>query len=111
MHGHVLYHGLAAMSLRAKLIRQLAELDEEDVRALLGLVERLRAKQAPTPSSEPGPPDGAKLHPERFGTLPGSVQFLGDVESPVADPELWTLPGQAHATATAAPVTPDRTSQ
>jgi len=80
------------MSLRAKLIRQIAELAEEDVRALLDLVERLRAKQAPTPSSEPGPlPDGALLHPERFGKLPGSVQFLGDVESPVAEPELWTL--------------------
>jgi hypothetical protein len=81
------------MSLRTQLIRQIAELAEEDVRALLGLVERLRAKQAPTPSSQlaPSPPDGAMLHPERFGTLPGSVQLLGDVESPAADPELWTF--------------------
>jgi hypothetical protein len=81
------------MSLRAQLIRQIAELAEEDVRALLGLVERLRAKQTPTLSSElaPSRPDGPMLHPERFGTLPGSVQFLGDVESPTAEPDVWTF--------------------
>jgi hypothetical protein len=86
------YHELATMSLRTQLIRQIAELAEEDVRALLGLVERLRAKQASAPSSELEPPlDGAMMHPERFGTLPGSVQFLGDVGAPVADPDSWTF--------------------
>lgn len=83
---------MTAMSLRTQLIRQIADLAEEDLRALLGLVERLRAHRSPTPSSGlASPPDGVMLHPERFGTLPGSVQLLGDVESPVEASDLWTL--------------------
>lgn len=81
------------MSLRAQLIRRIAELAEEDVRALLGLVERLQARHESVPTSELAPslPGGAMLHPERFGTLLGSVQFLGDADAPVVDPEAWTF--------------------
>lgn len=80
------------MSLRAQLIREIAELAEEDVRALLALVERLRARPEPS-SSELAMPGSVvpTLHPERFGTLLGSVRVMADVESPVADPDGWTF--------------------
>jgi hypothetical protein len=82
------------MSLRAQLIREIAELAEDDVRALLALVGRLRARQEPASPVAPPAPGGTMLHPERFGALPGSVRFLGDVESPVAEPGLWTFDGE-----------------
>lgn len=81
------------MSPRSQLIRQIAELAEEDVAELLGVVERLRAKQPPTSVSPIATSSvhGATRHPERFGTMPGSVQFLGDVELPVEEPGDWTF--------------------
>lgn len=80
------------MSLHAKLIRQIAELAEDDVRALLTLVERLRARPEPSSSQHFTPlPVVPTHHPERFGTLRGSVRVSGDVEAPVSDAEGWTF--------------------
>ena len=80
------------MSVRGKLIRQIAELAEDDVRALLALVERLRARAEPSSSQHVTPlPVMPRHHPERFGTLRGSVQVKGDMEAPVADAEGWTF--------------------
>lgn len=80
------------MSIRAQLIRQIAGLAEEDVRALLALVERLRARSVP---SSPGHVTPLSVvpsrHPERFGMLLGSVRVMSDVEAPVADPDAWTF--------------------
>lgn len=80
------------MSLRAQLIRQIAGLAEDDVRALLALVERLLARSEPTSSDQVTPLSVVPTHhPERFGTMLGSVQVRGDVEAPVADAEEWTF--------------------
>jgi hypothetical protein len=79
------------MTARALLLRHLADLSEEDVQALLGVAERLRAKHLTSPRTTPSAaaPPAATQHPERFGALIGSVQLHGDVESPVID-----LPGR-----------------
>jgi hypothetical protein len=80
------------MSARTQLLRHIADLAEEDVRALLGVVERLRAKHSvPVPEPAPSPLDDAVRHPEQFGGLSGSVRSSGDLESPVADSETWTF--------------------
>jgi hypothetical protein len=82
-----------AMSARALLLRHLSDLSEEDIHALLGVAERLRAKHLSPQVSAPrtAAPPGATRHPERFGGLIGSVLSSGDVQSPVADATEWTL--------------------
>ena len=81
------------MTARALLLRHLADLPEEDVQALLTVAERLRAKHLTPQASRDGTaavPAAAK-HPERFGSLIGSVRLEGDVESPVMDNGAWTI--------------------
>jgi hypothetical protein len=83
------------MTARAQLLRHLTELSDEDVQALLGVAERLRAKHLPPQASATSAPSAAvppeaTHHPERFGALVGSVRFADDVESPVIDAAAWT---------------------
>lgn len=84
-------YSLDEMTTRAQLLRQLADLPDEDIQALLAIATRLRAKHlTPTPPEPPAALPVGRLHPERFGSLAGSVRFSEDVESPAADPDLWT---------------------
>lgn len=82
---------LSVMTTREQLIDQVAKLSEEDARVLLEVARRLaRATGATATSAGPsGAEDASRQHPERFGALAGSVEFLGDVEAPVAPGE-WT---------------------
>lgn len=84
------------MTARQILVQQLADLSDEDVQALLPIVERLRAKHIATAAARTmteitslGP--SSRRHPERFGPLVGSVRFIGDVEAPVENAEKWTF--------------------
>jgi hypothetical protein len=83
------------VSIRQTLVQQLADLSDEDVHALLPIVERLRAKHiAPTNgnTTQGAPPlaPSGRLHPERFGPLAGSVRIVGDIESSVENADAWT---------------------
>ena len=83
------------MTSRQLLLQQIAALSEDDVNALLPIVQRLRAKRvAPvTPQAATETPSELpthRHHPERFGPLAGSVRFIGDVQHPVENGEAWT---------------------
>ena len=82
------------MTDRQLLLQHLANLSDEDVHALLPIVERLRAHRI-VPANAHGakpqaPSTSARRHPERFGPLAGSVRFMGDIESPVEAVNAWT---------------------
>ncbi|MBK9260851.1 MAG: hypothetical protein IPM54_13655 [Polyangiaceae bacterium] len=84
------------MTARQRVLLHLSDLTDEDVDALLPIVEHLRAKRlvpthanhVPEPKQASAPTE--RRHPERFGPLAGSVKFVGDVESPVEPTEDWT---------------------
>ncbi|WP_437780795.1 hypothetical protein [Sorangium sp. So ce1097] len=83
------------MTARQLLVQQLADLSDEDVHALLPIVERLRAKHialasAPATQDTPPPTPPQRRHPERFGRLAGSARFVDDLESPVENADAWT---------------------
>lgn len=80
------------MTARALLLQRLAELDDEDVQALLVVADRLHAKPlAPKVQTANGAPAaGVRRHPERFGALVGSARFAGDIESPAEHAAAWT---------------------
>ncbi|XXY44794.1 hypothetical protein WME91_32805 [Sorangium sp. So ce269] len=83
------------MTARQLLVEQLADLSDEDVHALLPIVERLRAKHiapanAPTTEGATSLAPSLRRHPERFGRLAGSARFVDEVESPVASADEWT---------------------
>lgn len=84
------------MTARQLLVQQLADLSDEDVQALLPIVERLRAKRiaaASTPSTKDVAPlaPSPRRHPERFGPLIGSVRLAGDIDAPVEGADQWTF--------------------
>lgn len=81
------------MTARAQLLLHIAGLPDEDVRALLTVAERLRAKQPVPPVAAQAPPQPRQplRHPHRFGGLAGSARILGDVESSVSDADPWTF--------------------
>lgn len=66
---------------------------------MLTVAERLRAKHLvrsapgaePMVTAVPALLPGAARHPERFGSLSGSVRVSGDIESSVDDADLWTF--------------------
>lgn len=87
---------LTTVTARQTLVQQLADLSDEDVQALLPIVERLRAKRIvpanartmnETTSLAPSP----RRHPERFGPLTGTVRFVGEIEAPVENADGWTF--------------------
>ncbi len=88
------------MTARQRVLFHLAELADEDVDALLPIVERLRAKRLVPTYTNSGvlPPQVSapivRLHPERFGALAGSVRTMGDVESPIEPADLWGSDGE-----------------
>ncbi|WP_437647670.1 hypothetical protein [Sorangium sp. So ce362] len=84
------------MTARQTLVQQLADLSDEDVQALLPIVERLRAKRiipanAPTMNETASLAPSPRRHPERFGPLTGSVRFVGGIEAPVESADGWTF--------------------
>jgi hypothetical protein len=92
---HAACSRLTTVTIRQTLVQQLADLSDEDVHALLPIVERLRAKHiapANAPTTKDAPPftSSQRLHPERFGPLAGSVRIVGDLESPVHNADAWT---------------------
>lgn len=79
------------MSAKDLLLRRIADLGEEDARALLAVVDRLCTRAQSTAEPSPEGPRTAVQHPERFGALRGSVRIVGDVEAPTVEPEQWTF--------------------
>ncbi|MCX4240039.1 hypothetical protein [Paraliomyxa miuraensis] len=84
------------MTPRELLLRRIAGLDDEDVRAVLAVVERLHARgRARGPAAHPTRPGHEVLaHPERFGTLSGSVRVVGDVQGASAGSGPWSFDGE-----------------
>jgi hypothetical protein len=86
---------LTSVTAREILLQHFADLSDDDVHALLPIVQHLRAKRiAPespqTVKETPSETASRRRHPERFGPLAGSVRFVGDVESPVEMADAWT---------------------
>lgn len=87
------------MSARQRVLQELADLSDEDVDALLPIVERLRAKHlAPVPPPRANPAASAtsatQPHPERFGSMAGTARVVGDIEEPIERVEAWTYDEQ-----------------
>ncbi|MGK4007815.1 hypothetical protein WMF31_34685 [Sorangium sp. So ce1036] len=83
------------MTARQILAQHLADLSDEDVQALLPLVERLRAKRIAPANALPtgeiaSPAPSTRRHPERFGPLAGSVRLVGEIQVPVENADRWT---------------------
>jgi hypothetical protein len=83
------------VTARQHLVQQLADLSDEDVDALLPIVERLRAKRIAAANATTMPAATTTIpshrrHPERFGQLAGSARFVDDIESPAENADAWT---------------------
>lgn len=83
------------MTARQRVLQKLADLSDDDVDALLPIVERLRAKhlapvQHPNIKQTSSSTEVKQLHPERFGSMAGTARIVGSIEESAESAQAWT---------------------
>ena len=81
-------HKIAAGEFKARCLRILDEVREGDVEYIVTKRGRAVARvSSPVPAKRKA---DKRLVPRGYGSMRGTGQILGDIVSPVADPDDWT---------------------